>query len=114
MLDLYSHWGLSEDSDSMEMVHRRYIERLVGCIESVCSPQCTLTPEEKRAAIAEMIMSERAQESVAIARPRSRIMKIMLMPIRRKDVGLAYSEGRFISFVRSRSSRLFANLKANR
>ncbi|MBQ6395690.1 MAG: glycosyltransferase family 2 protein [Atopobiaceae bacterium] len=114
MLDLYGYWGLSEDSDSMEMVHRRYIERLVGCIESVCSPQCTLSPEEKRQAIAEMITSARAQESVAIARPRSQIMKLMLMPIRRQDVGLAYSEGKFISFVRSKSSKLFANLKANR
>ena len=114
MLDLYEHWGLSNDPASREMVHRRYIERLVGCIESVCSDQCLLPEDEKRALIEQMISSPRAQESVAIARPRSQMMRLMLFPIKSGNVGLAVSEGRFISFVRGRNTKLFASLKARR
>ena len=114
MLDLYAHWGLLEDEASMEMVHRRYIERLVGCIESVCDPKCPLTDDERKAAVEQMITSERAQESVALAKPRSRMMSVMLLPIRRKDPGMAITEGKLISFVRRHNTRLFASLKSSR
>ena len=114
MLDLYEHWNLSGDPASMEMIQRRYIERLVGCIENVCNPECELSAPEKRRMIAEMISTERAQVAVAIARPRSRMMKIMLAPIKAQNAALAYREGSFISFVKRHNTKLFATLKANR
>ena len=114
MLDLYRHWGLSGDAASNEMVQRRYIERLVGCIENVCNPQCELPEKEKLQRIQEMISSDRAQVAVATARPRSRMMAAMLVPIRQKNVALAYQEGKFISFVKRHNTKLFATLKANR
>ena len=114
MLDLYEHWGLSGDPASVEMVQRRYAERLVGCIENVCNPSCKLTDAEKREQVEQMIGSERAQLAVSIAQPRSRMMKLMLMPVRRRDAGLALAEGRFISFVKRHNTKLFATLKANR
>ena len=114
MLDLYEHWGLSGDPSSMEMVQRRYIERLVGCIENVCSPECDLPTEEKKRLIAEMISTERAQVAVAVARPRSRMMKAMLAPIKSQNAALAYREGTFISFVKRHNTKLFATLKARR
>ncbi|MBQ9058155.1 MAG: glycosyltransferase family 2 protein [Atopobiaceae bacterium] len=114
MLDLYAHWGLENDPDSVEMIQRRYIERLVGCIENVCDSACELTRDEKLSRIETMICSERAQQAVALARPHSRMMKLMLAPIRSKNVKLAYREGKFISFVKRHSSHLFARLKASR
>lgn len=114
MLDLYEHWGLSGDPASVEVVQRRYAERLVGCIENVCNPSCKLTDAEKREQVEQMIGSERAQLAVSIAQPRSRMMKLMLMPVRRRDAGLALAEGRFISFVKRHNTKLFATLKANR
>ena len=114
MLDLYEHWGLSGDPASMEMVQRRYIERLVGCIENVCNPQCDLSSREKRRLIGEMISSERAQVAVAVARPKSRMMTAMLLPIKTRNVELAYREGTFISYVKRHNTKLFASLKANR
>lgn len=45
MLDLYAHWGV-QDEASMEMVAARYVERLVGCVENVTNPRCTLSKEE--------------------------------------------------------------------
>lgn len=114
MLDLYRHWGLEGDPASMEVVQRRYIERLIGCIENVCNASCDLPADEKIALIEEMISSERAQLAVAIAQPRSRMMKTMLMPIKTKNARLAYREGCVISFVKSRNTRIFATLKAHR
>ena len=114
MLDLYHHWGLDGDPVSMEVIQRRYIERLVGCIENICNPSCDLATEEKLTAINEMITSERAQIAVAIARPRSRMMKAMLAPIKTKNTQLCYREGQFISFVKSHNTRVFATLRARR
>jgi len=114
MLDLYEHWDLSDDLESMEMVQRRYIERLVGCIENVCSPSCKLSHRERMALIATMIKSDRAQLAVRVARPRSRMMRTMLVPIKTKNAQLAFAEGKFISLVKGRSFKTFARLKANR
>lgn len=114
MLDLYRHWGLDGDAACMEMIQRRYIERLIGCIENVCNPACELPHDEKIAQIESMICSDRAQLAVATAHPRSRMMKTMLMPIKAKNARLAYREGKLISYVKRRNTWMFATLKANR
>jgi len=114
MLDLYHHWELDGDPSSMEVVQRRYIERLVGCIENVCNPSCDLSTSDKISLIDDMISSDRAQLAVAIAQPRSRMMKTMLLPIKQQNARLAYREGCLISFVKSHSTRMFATLKAHR
>lgn len=114
MLDLYHYWGLDGDVVSMEMIQRRYIERLVGCIENVCDPMCKLSRTEKVAQIRQMIETERAKLAVDVARPRSRMMRMMLAPIKRQDARMCYREGRLISFVRRHNGKLFAILKARR
>ena len=114
MLDLYRHWGLLDDLESMEMVQRRYIERLVGCIENVCNPTCKLPHRERIALIKQMISSDRAQLAVRVARPRSRMMRTMLIPIKARNAQLAFAEGKLISLVKARNARTFARLKANR
>ena len=114
MLDLYRHWGLDGDPASMEVVQRRYIERLIGCIENVCNPACQLSRKEKLEQIEMMISSDRAQQAVATAHPRSRMMKTMLIPVKAKNARLALREGQFISLVKRHNTRIFATLKANR
>lgn len=113
MLDLYRHWGV-DDERSTEMVQRRYIERIIGCVENVTNPSCTLSAREKKAKIRQMITSDRAQRAVKIARPRSKYMRVMLTPVRHKSVGLTYLEGKVISYVKSKNTKLFASLKASR
>lgn len=114
MLDLYRHWGLEADPRSSEMIQRRYVERLIGCIENVCDPSCDLSAQEKRELIDKMITTDRAQLAVSIAQPRSRMMKVMLGPIRRKDSMMAYQEGCLISFVKRHNTKMFATLKSRR
>lgn len=114
MLDLYRHWGLIGDAASSEMINRRYIDRLVGCIENVCSPQCTLSRRERIAQIKKMIGSDRAQLAVETVRPRAPITRTMLVPIKAKNAFLAYQEGRLIAFTRRHNPKVFVALVVDR
>ena len=61
-----------------------------------------------------MISTERARVAVSVAHPHSRMMRMMLEPIRSCNALLAYEEGRFISFVKRHNTKMFATLKARR
>ncbi len=113
MLDLYNYWNVNSD-ESREMLHRRYIERVVGCIENVTNSACTLTKKEKKQQIKDMITSKNVRKALKYAKPNSLVMKIMLIPVRLKWTWLTYLEGAFISKVKSGNVKLFAKLKANR
>lgn len=113
MVELYEHWGIS-NAEIDEFLARRYVERLVGCIENVTNKSCTLSSKEKKAHISRMIKSERAKQSVKLAVPKSKYMKLMLLPIKWQNTFLTYLEGKVISFVKSGNTKVFAKLKANR
>lgn len=113
MLDLYQHWNLFDDN-SYEMIYRRYIERVIGCIENVVNPANTLRPAEKMALIRSMLENEQVALALKLAQPRSAFMKLMLIPLRMKSAFFCYLEGVTISRVKQRNRRLFAALKANR
>ena len=113
MVDLYRHWGV-DDEQSREFLARRYVERMIGCIENVTTPACTLSPKEKRAEIRHLLTSERLHELLPQMKPRSAYMRLLLVPVRHGDVYLTYLAGRCISKVKSGNVKLFATLKANR
>lgn len=113
MLDLYEHWEL-DTPETREFLARRYIERVIGCIENVTNRNCTLSPKEKKSEIRKMISSDRARQAVKIAQPNSKYMKLMLLPIKWNNTTLTYWEGKLISYVKSGNTKLFASLKANR
>ena len=96
------------------MVQRRYIERIVGCVENVTNTACTLSTKEKKAAIKSMLNSDRTKTALKIAKPNSTVMKIMLIPYKMKSTSLVYLESTLISKVKSGNVKLFAKLKANR
>ncbi len=113
MLGLYEYWGI-DDEASLEVVYRRYAERLIGCIENVTCSDCRLSRREQRERVREMIGTPQAKVAVEKTVPRSAMMRAMLWPIKGGHPYVAYLEGRVISFVKSHSTRLFARLKARR
>ena len=113
MVDLYREWGV-DNAAAQEMVARRYIERMVGCIANVTSSKCTLTGRERRAEIKKMLYNPRVDETLKIAQPRSKYMKIMLVPIRWKNTYLTWLESAIITWVKEHNTKLFAKLKAGR
>ena len=113
MNELYAYWKL-ETPEIREFLDRRYVERLIGCVENVTNDNCTLTKTEKRKYIRNMISSTRARKALKNVRPRSKYMKLMIVPLKWKNTWLTYIEGRVISSVKSGNTKLFAKLKANR
>ena len=113
MNELYAYWNL-DSPEIEEFLARRYAERLVGCIENVTNCNCTLSKEEKRAAIKQMISTPHAREALKKAHPRTKMMGVVLAPLRMGNVTLTMTESELISWVRQNSTNLFARLKANR
>ncbi len=113
MVDLYKYWGIETD-ESQEFIARRYIERIIGCVENVTNKNCTLTAKEKRAEIKKMIRSKTAAWAVHTAKPRSKYMKILLLPIKLHSVLLTKWQSQFISWVKRTNTKSFAKLKAGR
>lgn len=114
MLELYDYWQLSGDAASMEMIQRRYIERLVGCVENLTNIKCQLPTSEKKRQLKEMMANPRVTIALEKAQPRSVYMKLMLLPIRLRMTWLLYLEGKVISAVKQRHTKMFAKLKAGR
>lgn len=114
MIDLYRHWDLLTNQDVDEMIHRRYIERVVGCVESVCDPASNLTSDSRRRRIENMIIKGRVDNALKTAKPRSLMMRAMLLPMRLRSVKLMEAEGCVVSFAKRKTPELFATLKAMR
>lgn len=117
MIDLYKYWDVKDEEKkaaAMEMVFRRYIERIIGCIENVTNPNCTLSKKERKAEIKRILENPNVAQALKIAKPKSKYMKIMLLPVRWKNVTLCYLEGTVISKFKTKNVKTFAKLKANR
>lgn len=114
LVELYAHWGLSDDPDAREFLARRQIERTFGVLENIACKNSPLTPREKRAAMREIIRSEEVRESLARARPRSPYMRLMLAIVATGNGELTYLLARTISFVKARCARAFTYLKEHR
>lgn len=111
--ELFRYWRI-DDGNTREFLARRYVERLIGCFENVTGRACPMTGREKRQAIRSMMASPNVAECLRLARPRSVMMKLMLLPVRLRCVPWAYVQSRFISYVRRKNVALFARLKASR
>lgn len=113
MMDLYKHWHVG-DSNSTEMIARRYVERFIGCLENVTNPKCDMTVKEKKQEIKTMLMNPRLDKMLKVAKPRSVYMKIMLIPIKWKSVFLTYMEAKTITYVKTKNTKMFTKLKVRR
>ena len=69
---------------------------------------------QKRREVRKMLKNERVAKSLRLAKPRSFYMKVMLIPVRMRNVTLLLLEASVITFVKTKNTRLFARLKAGR
>ena len=111
LCQMYRDWGSYSDEQVQYMINKWFLRSLVACIEDLCDPRCVLSADEKLEIIATMITSEQARKASEMVKPQSRMMQMMLTPIKNQNVSLVYSEGRFISFVKRRNSRMFSPLR---
>ena len=112
-MDLYNEWNI-DTPQVKEMLARRYVERIVECVTNVTSSNSTLKHRQRITQIKQIINNPKVKTNLAVARPRSLYMKIMLLPIRWKATHLVWLESTVITFVKEKNTELFAKLKAGR
>lgn len=113
LLELYRRWQV-KTPETAEFIARRYIERFIGCVENLTNPRCQLSYREKRREVKRMLKNKRVAKSLQLAKPRSSYMKVMLIPVKMKNVTLLLLEAWAITFVKTKNTKLFAKLKAGR
>ena len=114
MTELFRYWGIYSEPVAREFLARRYIERIFGVIENYTCAACPLKRREKRLHIKRLLTSESVERELPLMKPRSLLMKLMLIPIRMRSAVLSYILGCIMSFAKRRCSGLFARLKAGR
>lgn len=114
MKELFSYWGMADDPAAREMIARRYIERIFGVVENITCAASPLTGKEKRREIAKVLTEKEIAAQLPVMKPRSAMMKLMLVPIKLRSAYMAYLLGCAMSFVKRRFSGVFARLKAGR
>ncbi|MEW9094156.1 MAG: glycosyltransferase [Clostridiaceae bacterium] len=113
LLSFFENYGITT-LEAKEFLSRRFIERVVGCIENELNNKNTANRSKKRKNIKEMINHLYTRESLRDAKLTSKKMKVILLPIRIKNVSLTYAVGILISFVRKRMPHIFIRLKQRR
>ena len=121
MVRLYRKWakttnpGITKDKAVREFISRRYIERLIGCFENLTNPRADVTSGTLiRMRMERMLENPRVAAALRYAKPRSFYMKLMLLPVRWRNVELLFFETKVISFVKTHFVRAFALLKSHR
>ena len=72
------------------------------------------TKPEKKLTCPVVLCAPEVDKALALSKPRSTMMKMMLLPVRMKSAWLTYLEGAFIARVRRSNTRIYALLKASR
>lgn len=96
----------------IEFSSRRFIERVLGCVENVCA--CNMKRQNKKGKIKMMINNKTVRYTLKKAKPHSIKVRVMLVPLRLKNVTLTCFMGEIISFIRKSNPSLFNSLKNRR
>ena len=101
------------DSAAEEYLSRRYIERLVGCVENECSPESKKTWGQRLQKVRQMLDDDYTLPCAEHAHLTSLRMKLLVFPIGRKWYRLTLLSGCVMSVCRERLPVLFNCLKMN-
>lgn len=107
----FDEYGIAKE-EYYEFSSRRFIERVLGCIENVYSSNMTF--KQRYCNIKEIINDDLTRKSLKFAIPKSKKVKLMLIPIKCKSVILTMSMGKAFNFVKKRFPSIFNKLKNRR
>lgn len=113
MKNFFQEYGI-QTPEAMEYVARRYIERVLGCVENIFHD---LECKGMRARVAYMkriIRHPSTQEALKSIVPTSKKVRIMIIPLKWKNALMTYWMGSIISKLRNSNPMLFNKLKQKR
>lgn len=114
MIELYNYWNLIYDTNSIEMIARRYIDRLIECMVNLFNPRSNLDKASKESLIEKYLNNGALEELLKFAKPKKFYLKLMYIPIKLKNTKLCYLMAKFIERFRRKHIKEFSILKANR
>ena len=102
------------NKDAVEYISRRYVERVIGCIENEASIWNHKSVINKYKMIRMIVEDNTVQESIKYAELRSRKMKMLTWLVKNKMPHLLFEVGMLISIVKNGFPKLFMILKMHR
>lgn len=105
-LKLLKQWNMHTDSSALELLYAHYFSDLVSSIESICDAHCVLSVAQKKMLLEHMVDTAFAKEATKHVRPTKRMEQIMLASIKKHDISLLYSTGRFHSYVKRDNAKI--------
>lgn len=114
MIELYDHWSLLYDKNSIEMIARRYLDRLIECMVNLFNTNSNLNKNDIMLKINEYLNNGAIDELIKFAKPNKFYLKLMYIPLKLKNTNLCYSMAKFIESFKRKHIKEFAFLKANR
>lgn len=114
MIELYKYWGLDNDKNSMEMISRRYIDRIIECMVNLFNKECDSNKVEKKQLITQYINTNNFNYCIKNAVPQKFYLKIMYLILKTKNISLCYIMAQFINYIKTKNIKMFSILKTNR
>lgn len=109
--DYFESWNIKKEK-YYEFSCRRYIERILGCIENIYCSNMSFKSRYKE--IKKMIKDETTRETLKNAQPKSKKVKIMLIPIKLKLTLITMLMGKTFNSIKTKHPDLFNKLKNRR
>lgn len=110
MLAYFESFGIPSE-ETLEYLARRYIERIVGCIENEHSPESKYSLRDRYHRIKQIVFDPYTQPCAAFAKHSGWKMRLLIRPILKQQTPLVFLLGAVMSFCRRHFPRLFASLK---
>ena len=110
MLSFFEEMGVPQ-KEYAEYLSRRYIERIIGCVENEQSPDSPYSGRERYRRIRQIVHDPYTQSCAATARRSGWKMKLLILPVRKRQTPLVFLLGKVMSVCRYRFPALFAGLK---
>ncbi len=109
----FEEMGIKKE-DYIEFSSRRYIERTFGCVQNVFIKDCKKNFKEKYKYIESIIKNEVTRECLNYMIPKSKKIKIMLIPYKYNLILLTMLMGKIFNIVKEKCPDLFNKMKNKR
>ena len=109
--EYFEKWEISK-KDYYEFSCRRYIERILGCIENEFCSNLNLKIKYKN--IKSMIKNETTREAIKYIKPKSKKISILIIPIKLRSATMAFIIGWILHIIKDKMPSLFNKLKNKR
>lgn len=114
MIDIFTYWDVMNDKNALEVISRRYIDRVIECMVNLFSENAKIDRKERLLQINNMLNNNNLDIALNYALPKKYYLKLMYIPLRIKNDKLCYIMSKFINYVKKSNIKLFSKLKINR